>query len=86
MRTEQIQKDLMSGVWKPNIYLSNVALAQFQSAEDFVATKLFPIVPTQLPTGKFYRFRKEDLARDNMQRKPAFGKVDPAVIGLDDES
>ena len=81
-----VNKAMMGGTWKPNIYLTNLAIAQFQSAEDFVATRLFPIVPVQLPNAKYYKFSKGDLARDNMQRKPAFGKVTPAVLGLSEDS
>lgn len=84
--TFDIQKGINSGNWKPNIYLTNLAIAQFQSPDDYVATKLFPIVPVKLPTSKYYKFSKADLARDNMQRKPAFGKVSPAVLGQSDDS
>lgn len=85
MKTESIKKNIMGGAWKPNIYLTNLAIANFQADEDFIAGKLFPIVPVPLPTGKYYKFSKADLARDNMQRKPLMGKVPPAVLGQSDD-
>jgi hypothetical protein len=33
-----------------------------------------------LSSDNYYIFDKEDLLRDNWQRKPAYGKVDPAVL------
>jgi len=84
--TAAVRKAMTGGTWKPNIYLTNLAIAQFQSAEDFVATRLFPVVPVQLPTAKYYKFSKGDLARDNMQRKPMFGRVTPAVLSLSEDS
>lgn len=86
MNATSIQKGLMGGTWKPNVYLTNLALAQFQAPDDFVATKLFPVVPVQLPTSRYYTFSKADLARDNMARKPAFGRVAPAILGQSEDS
>lgn len=82
--TANIAKAIASGTWRPNIYLTNVSIAQFQRPDDFVAYKLFPIVPVDQPTSKFYRFSKADLARVNMDRKPAFGTVNPAVWSQDE--
>ena len=76
-----IQVAIAKGTWKPNMILTNMAMAYFQADDDFVADKLFPIVPVQLSSSFYYTFSKEDLARDNMARKPEFGKVPPALIG-----
>ncbi len=73
-----IQKSIVTGQFKPNIYLTNLSVAQFQAESDFVAKKLFPIVPVSLPSSKYYKFSKADLARINMTEKPKFGKVTPA--------
>lgn len=81
-----IQKAIADGSWKPNIYLTNLSVAQFQAQDDFVAHKLFPIVPVSLPMSKFYKFSKEDLARSNMSEKPAFGSVAPAVFSQTEDS
>jgi hypothetical protein len=83
---EMIQKSIATGQWKPNIYLTNLAIAYFQAEADYVADKLFPIVPVQLASSHYYKFSKEDLARDDMQRKPAFGKVAPALLGQTEDT
>ncbi len=72
--------------WKPNRYLTNMSMAFFASAGDYVATSIFPICPVDFPTGFYYVFNKGDLARDNVQRKPKFGKVTPAQMGHTDET
>ena len=81
-----IAKAIADGIWKPNLYLTNVSIAQFQQPDDFVAYKLFPIVPVAQPMSRYYKFSKADLARVNMQRKPAFGTVAPAVWSQDEGS
>lgn len=67
--------------WKPNHYLTNLSVAQFQPDDWFVSPFIFPIVPVQLSTGYYYVFNKGDLARDNVQPKPEFGKVTPMIFG-----
>jgi hypothetical protein len=76
-----IQKSIASGSWKPNLYLTNISVAQFQAPNDFVAPKVFPIVPVQLPISKYYKFSLADLARSTMKEKPKFGAVAPTVWG-----
>jgi hypothetical protein len=76
--------NIAKGVFKPHIYLTNLALAFFQNAEGFVSRKMFPVVPVPISTGRFYEFDKGDLARDNVRRKPEFGKVAPAIFGKSD--
>ena len=71
--------------WKPNAYLTNMSVAHFQPDDWFVSPFIFPIVPVQLSTGYYYIFDKADLARDNVARKPQFGKVAPMVIGSTEE-
>ncbi|MDE7425069.1 MAG: hypothetical protein K2N51_15520 [Lachnospiraceae bacterium] len=81
--------DLMARIakgWKPSRFLTNMSMAFFASAEDYVATKIFPICPVDFSTGFYYTFNKGDLARDNVQRKPKFGKVPPAQLGHTDGS
>lgn len=86
LTTANFQKSIATGTWKPNIYLTNLAMAQFQSPDMFVATKLFPVVPVQLASSFYYKFSKADLARDDMQRKPMFGHVAPTTLGQTDET
>lgn len=72
--------------WKPNRYLTNMSMAYFADPKDHVATSIFPICPVDFSTGFYYEFLKGDLARDNVARKPAFGKVSPAKMGHTDNS
>lgn len=67
--------------WKPNQYLTNMSQAYFTQPGDFVAPAIFPICPVLTSSGFYYTFDKADLARDNVGRKPAFGKVAPAIMG-----
>lgn len=72
---------IQKGIFKPHIYLTNVCLSYFQSAAGFVARKVFPIVPVPISSAHFYEFDKGDLARDNVARKPEFGRVAPGIYG-----
>lgn len=64
-----------------NMPLTNISTAYLQSKTDG-ATNFFPTCPVQLSSSFFYKFSKEDLLRDNVQKKPILGKVDPTVVGL----
>lgn len=86
MSNEVLQYQIKKGAFKPNIYLTNLSMAYFQEASKYVAKSMFPICPVQLSSARFYTFSKEDLLRDNVQRKPQFGKVTPAQMGLMDQS
>lgn len=86
LRPADIQKSIATGGFVPNIRLTNMSTAYFQAEDDFVATKLFPRVPVQLATSNYYKFNKGDLARDNMQVKPMFGKVQPMPMSLSEET
>ena len=83
---EGIRAQIAKGAFKPNMYLTNMSMAYFQAQDKYVAKSLFPILPVQLSTASYYKFSKEDLARDNVGRKPQFGKVEPAIMGINDES
>ncbi len=83
--TEGIGAKIAKG-WKPNNYLSNMSMAYFAEPGDWVAPAIFPICPVSLSTSYYYEFLKGDLARDNVRRKPAYGKVDPAVMGHTDHT
>lgn len=81
----QIQSRIAKG-WKPNRYLTNMSMAFFANPADYVATSIFPICPVDFSTGFYYEFNKGDLARDNVARKPQFGKVNPAQFGHTDNT
>lgn len=86
MTPERVMYEIQKGGFKPNIYLTNMSMAYFQEASRYVAKSIFPICPVQLSSARFYTFSKEDLLRDNVQRKPEFGKVSPAQFGHKDQS
>ena len=75
-----IQADIAKGAFRPHTALSNMALAYYQSNAKAFAKTIFPICPVTLSSDNYYIFDKEDLLRDNWHRKPAYGKVDPAVL------
>lgn len=81
MKPENLAYEIAKGAFKPNIYLTNLSMAYFQDPSRYVAKDIFPICPVQLSTAMYYTFSKEDLLRDNVQRKPQFGKVQPAQMG-----
>ncbi|MCD8308898.1 MAG: hypothetical protein LUD19_03505 [Clostridia bacterium] len=85
INNEGIQLAIAKG-WKPNNYLTNLSMAYFANPADFVATKIFPICPVAQSASYYYKFSKADLARDNVSRKPAFGKVQPAIMGQTDDT
>lgn len=76
-----IQSEIAKGVFRPHTALTNMALAYYQNAANYFAKALFPTCPVDLSSDNYYEFSKEDLLRDNWQRKPAYGKVDPTVVG-----
>jgi len=85
LTTEELTVRKNLGAWKPNAYLSNLAMMYFESPE-YAHKRLFPICPVNLPSGYFYEFGKEELARDNFQQKPPYGTVQPAVLGIAEQA
>lgn len=75
-----IAVEIAKGTFRPHTALSNIALAYFQNDANYFARTVFPICPVGLSSDNYYVFDKEDLLRDSWQRKPAYGKVDPAVL------
>ncbi len=49
--------------------LTNMSVAYIQDESAFIATKVFPIVPVEKETDKYFVFRKEDWFRDDAQRR-----------------
>lgn len=84
---ERITKDIVSGHWKPNMYLTNLSIAYLQNPDHYgKGLRLFPRVPVPLSAGHYYKFDKASLSRDDVQRKPQFGKVSPVVMGNDEDT
>ena len=63
-----------------------MALAYYQNDSKYFARTIFPICPVGLSSDNYYIFNKEDLLRDNWQRKPAYGKVASAVLSESTET
>lgn len=78
--TNGIKAEIAKGIFRPHTALTNMALSYFQSASNYFAKAIFPICPVNQSSDDYYIFDKEDLLRDSWQRKPAYGKVDPAVV------
>lgn len=75
-----IQAEIAKGMFRPHTALTNMALAYYQNAANYFAKAIFPVCPVTQSSDNYYIFDKEDLLRDNWKRKPAYGKVDPAVV------
>lgn len=75
-----INSQIAKGAFRPHTALTNMAQAYYQNAANYFAKAIFPVCPVTLSSDNYYIFNKEDLLRDNWQRKPAYGKVMPAVV------
>jgi hypothetical protein len=47
--------------------LTNASIAYIQSADNFIATKVFPIVPVDKQSDLYFKYTKEDWFRDDAQ-------------------
>lgn len=79
----QVSAMIQKGAFRPHTALTNIAMSYFQNQENYFAKAIFPICRVNLSSDSYYRFSKEDLLRDSWQRKPAYGKVNPAVVSED---
>ena len=76
----QINAQIAKGAFRPHTALSNMGLAYYQNPTNYFAKAIFPVCRVSLSADNYYIFSKEDLLRDNWQRKPAYGKTMPAVV------
>lgn len=53
---------------------TDVAIAYFQAPANFIATQVFPIVPVDKETAKYYIFNKNDLLRETLMRRANGGE------------
>lgn len=81
-----VQDRIAKGLFRPHTALTNMALAYYQNSANYFAKAIFPTCPVSLSSDIYYRFSKEDLLRDNWQRKPEYGSVMPAVISEDTDT
>lgn len=47
--------------------LTNISVAYMQDAENFIADKVFPIIPVQKQSDLFFKYKKDDFFRDEAQ-------------------
>lgn len=80
MTSAKVQSMIAKGTFRPHTALTNMALSYYQNAANYFARAIFPICRVQQSSDIYYIFNKEDLLRDNWQRKPAYGTVMPAVV------
>lgn len=85
MDVKKIMIEKSLGNFKPNFRLSNMAIAYYEEPQ-YASKRIFPVCPVQLPSGFFYEFKREDLARDNVAMKPNYGSVAPAIFGSSEQS
>lgn len=52
-----------------DVPLTNISLAYIQSQNNFIATKVFPIVPVAKQTNKYFTYTKNDWFRDEAQMR-----------------
>lgn len=76
----QINAQIAKGAFRPHTALTSMALAYYQNPAKYFAKGIFPICRVSQSSDQFYVFNKEDLLRDDWQRKPAYGKVMPSVV------
>lgn len=86
MTPNEMAVGIAKGYIRPHTALTNMAMSYFQNASNYFAKAIFPICPVQLSSDLYYRFSKEDLLRDNWQRKPEYGSVMPAVLSEDTDT
>lgn len=49
--------------------LTNISVAYMQRAENYIADKVFPVVPVDKKSNKFFKYTKNDWFRDEAQRR-----------------
>lgn len=59
-------------------YLTNVSIEYQQAADNFVAPRVFPVVPVNKQSDKFVIFEKDSFWRDNFPKRPLGGRADVA--------
>ena len=56
--------------WKIDVPLTNLSVAYMQSAKNFVADKVFPMVPVDKKSDKYRTYDKNDWFRDEAEERP----------------
>lgn len=69
-----------------NVPLTNVSTAYMQQDDNFVATKVFPVVPVEKQTDKYYTYNKNDFFRDEAQPRADATESAGSGYGLSTDS
>lgn len=59
-------------------YLTDLSVAYIQDSMDFVADKVFPVVPVEKQSDQFVVFERGSFWRDQMEERPLGGRADVA--------
>ena len=63
--------------------LTNIAVAYAQKAENYIADKVFPIVPVQKQSDRYFTFDKGDLLRDEAEERAPGTESAGSGVGID---
>ena len=66
--------------------LTNASIAYIQSADNFIATKVFPIVPVDKQSDLYFKYTKEDWFRDDAQVRADGTEAATSGYGLTTDS
>lgn len=66
--------------------LTNTSLAYIQSADNFIATKVFPIVPVDKQSDLYFKYTKEDWFRDDAAVRADGAEAATSGYGLSTDS
>lgn len=69
-----------------NVPLTNISIAYIQSTADFVADKVFPIVPVDKKSDSYYTYKKNDWFRDEAKRRAPGTESAGSGYNLDHDS
>lgn len=62
--------------------LTNISTAYIQQAADFIAARIFPVIPVDKQTDKYYTYTKNDWFRDEAQRRVSGAESAGSGFGL----
>lgn len=66
--------------------LTNASVAYIQSADNFIATKVFPIVPVDKQSNLYFKYTKEDWFRDDARLRADGAEAATSGYGLTTDS
>jgi hypothetical protein len=66
--------------------LTNISVAYMQRQENFIASKVFPIIPVDKKSDKYFVYRKNDWFRDEAQRRADTTESAGSGYNLDTDS